>query len=126
MYKNTLILTESDAKLAAEMLRKAIDDLNVVLMLVIGKDATTKQIVDWADKLADKGRITNDYNLRQVVWIRKPEVAPVREILDAILGERTPVVAVLNFHDQLASSLDATDLIEPLTLEGAFLKGHKT
>ena len=126
MYKNTLILTESDAKLAAEMLRKAIDDLNVVLMLVIGKDAKTKQIVDWADKLADKGRITGDYNLRQVVWIRKPDVAPVREILDAILGEPRVVVAVLNFHDKVVATLNESDTIDPLTLEGLFLKGHKT
>jgi hypothetical protein len=125
MLKNTLILPESDAKLAASLLWEAIESLDVVLMLVIGKDGDQEQVVRWADALCQKTRVNESINLRHVVWVRKPDVKPVRQILDPILGEgQRPIVAVLNFHDELRTTIGKTAKIRPLLLENAFAKGH--
>jgi hypothetical protein len=130
MLRHTLILPESDAKLAGEMLRDALDDLDVVLMLVIGKGtdaaevARIEQIVDWADRLCNKTQIDATTNLRRVVWVRKPEVAPVKKILDPLLGAAPPLIAVLNFHDEVRGKLTLGQKISPLTMEVEFAKGH--
>lgn len=126
MLKHTLILPSDDAPLAAELLQDAIDALDTILMLVPGKDDQAGIIVGWADKLCNKTQMTPTYNPRKVVWIRKPDVNPVREILDPILGEGVlPRVAVLNFYDKLKATLNEGDLIDPVALELAFLEGGK-
>ena len=53
MLRNTLILPESDARLAAKMLQEAIDRLDVILMMVFGKGDDVLQIVEWADQLPE-------------------------------------------------------------------------
>lgn len=124
MLRNTLILPESDARLAAKLLRDAIEAVDTVLMLVFGKGPEIEQIVRWADLLCNKTRMTPTYNPRAVVWIRRPDVRSVRSVLDPIVGEgREPIVAVLDFYDNLRAELGAADTIKPLDLELAFLEG---
>jgi hypothetical protein len=125
MLKNTLILPENDGPLAASLLKGAIDDFDVVLMLVFGKGDKIQTIVEWADKLCNKTRVNETYNVRRVVWIMNPEQKEVAVILKPILGEKSPIVAVLNFHDKLSGSLDDIAKITPLKLELEFAKGHK-
>ncbi len=122
--RNTLILPTDDSQLAASLLQGAINDLNVVLMLVIGREDPAHQAVVWADQLADKTRIGTGFNSRHVVWIRKPSVKAVSQILDGILQRERPLVAVLNFHDDLATTLTASQPIDPIALEQAFLIGE--
>jgi len=125
MIRNTLILPEGDAALAARLLQEAIDDLHVVTMLVFGRDRRSERIVRWADQLCEKTRIAERFNLRRVVWIRKPGVKPLRAILDPLLGAgSTPAVAVLDFHDRVRAVLENAGEIDPLALEKAFLEGH--
>jgi len=121
----TLILPESDARLAVRMLRDAIDRLDIVLMLVLGKDDRATQIVEWADKLAKK-TATPDGNLRGVVWIRNLETRSIRDALAELVDDPLPRVIVLNFFDQVKAELGDADTIEPLDLEMAFLKGHQS
>ena len=125
MLTRTLILPESDSRLAAHLLREAIDTLDVVLMLVLGKDDRAKQIVEWADKLAKK-TATPDGNLRAVVWIRDLSAASMRNAVEDLLGQPLPRIAVLNFFDRVKAKLTDADTIEPLELEMAFLKGHQS
>lgn len=125
MLENTLVLPETDARLAAKMFRDAVESLNHVLMLVFGKDETSQKIVEWADKLARKTRASATYNPRRVVWIRDDSPATLRKELDPILGVGvTPRVAMLNFHDRVAALLQAGDTIDPVELELAFAKGE--
>jgi hypothetical protein len=125
MLKNTLILPTVNPELAARLLRQAIDDLDVILMLVFGVGADVEQIVAWADQLCNKSNFGMG-NFRRVVWI--PELGqPVREILAPIFSaasvEALPLVAVLNFHDVLKATLSGQDTIGPIVLEKAFLQG---
>lgn len=124
MLSRTLILPENDSRLSHRMLREAIDDLEVVLMLVIGKDDRAKQIVEWADKLAKK-TATPDGNLRSVVWIRELSSATMKNAVTDLAGTPLPRVVVLNFFDKVAKTLMDKDVIDPLELELAFLEGHK-
>ncbi len=126
MLKNTLILPDGDAKLAGRMLQDAIDDLDVVLMLIFGTADPAEKVVKWADKLCDKGRFAEDKSLRRAVWIRKPGVKPVTDVLKKILPDAPPFVAVLNFHDEVKATLNREDKITPILLEKAFLKGFQT
>ena len=43
MLKNTLVLPDGDSKLAAKLLQEAIDDLDVVLMLIFGTDPPAEE-----------------------------------------------------------------------------------
>lgn len=125
MLKNTLILPENDGPLAARLLAAAIADLDVVLMLVFGKDASVEQVVEWADQLCNKTRVSETYNVRRVVWIMNPAANEIQEILKPLLGAKEPVVAVLNFHDKVAGSFQDISKVNPLRLELEFAKGHK-
>ena len=127
MLKHTLILPDkaADGALAVQLLGDAINSLDVVLMLVLGKGKSIGDIVDWADQLCAKTQVQGG-NLRRVVWIREPAVAQVDAVLTPILGKKRPIVAVLDFHDQLKKSLDQLADIDPIELELAFLEGHST
>ena len=126
MWRNTLILPESNGRLAAEILAAAIHALDVVLMLVIGKGPEVEQIVGWADKLCRKTQ-TSDGNLRKVVWIRDVSSRAVREQLEAVLGHgELPRVAVLNFFDSEMARLNDGDRMDPVALERAFALGHSS
>jgi hypothetical protein len=125
MLKNTLILPTDDPELAARLLQQAIDDLDVILMLVFGMGADVEQIVAWADQLCNKSNFGIG-NFRRVVWI--PDLSqPVRDVLAPIFVaagvETEPLVAVLNFHDVLKASLTPQDAIGPIVLEKVFLQG---
>jgi hypothetical protein len=125
MLKNTLILPTDDPDLAARLLRQAIDDLDVILMLVFGTGADVEQIVAWADQLCNKSNFGIG-NFRRVVWI--PDLGqPVRDVLAPIFTAAgvgaLPRVAVLNFHDVLKATLTDQDPIGPIVLEKAFLQG---
>lgn len=128
MLRNTLILPDNDARLAAELVREAIDTLDVILMFVFGKDDHAKQIVDWADQLADRTNFSESVSVRHVVWVRFADresvPATLRTELDTVFGGgEYPLVGVLNFHDQLKGSLSNTDDVDPIALEKLFLKG---
>jgi hypothetical protein len=126
MLENTLILPETDARLAAQLFRDSVESLNHVLLLVFGKDERSRQLVEWADKLARKTRVSGTFNPRRVVWIRDDSSATLRKELDPILGvDVTPRVAMLNFHDKLEVVLNEGDVIDPVALEKAFAKGEK-
>jgi hypothetical protein len=132
MLRHTLILPETDARYAAQLLRDAIDALDTVLMLAFGKDDRAKQIVVWSDQLAAKtGAVstmvgtTMVFNPRHVVWIRDPEPASLRDVLTPILGTKIPRAAVLNFFDRLKGRLEEQDTIDPIELEVLFAKGHQ-
>jgi hypothetical protein len=125
MLNNTLILPETDSRLAVQLLRDAIHKLDVVLMLVLGKDDRAHEIVQWADQLCVK-TATPDGNLRKVVWIRALSTATMTDALHGYLGDGPlPRVAVFNFFDEVKATLTEQDTIDPVTLELAFLKGHK-
>ena len=126
MLRNTLILPESDARLAARKLDDAIDALDVILMLVFGKGAQAEQIVEWADGLCEKTRTAGGSTVRRVVWIRKPESASIQKVLRRVIDGDLPLVAVLNFHDELKGTMNSGDPIRPLTLERLFLRGGET
>ena len=122
MLKNTLILPDNNDALAGKLLTDAIANLNVILMLVLG-DSDLQQIVDWADQLCEKTKLSNGANVRHVVWVQNPQLPSVKIILSPILGATLPVVAVLNFYDKLMATLDDPSEIDPIELEEAFLKG---
>lgn len=127
MLRNTLIVPETDARLAAKLIREAIDALDVILMFVFGKDAHTQQTVEWADQLCNKTRISDTVNSRRVVWIRNPAPASVIAALNPILGGPPfPRVAVLNFYDRLMGTISEGEMIDPIQLEKLFLKGGMT
>lgn len=126
MLKNTLILPEGDSALAAKLLGEAIADLDVILMLILGKGEKFEQIVRWADQLCNKTRVSDAYNMRRVVWIRDASADEVKSVLEPILAGKSPAVAVLNFYDKLVESLLDIEKLNPLKLEIAFSKGHKT
>jgi len=125
MLKHTLVLPDkaADGALAAQLLQEAIDALDVVLMLVFGRDGAVEQIVRWADQLCNKTQI-DDTNLRRVVWIRNQEAKEVATVLAGMMEGTLPRVAVFDFHDQVKVTLNDSDGIDPIALEKAFLKGQ--
>lgn len=126
MLRNTLILPETDARHAARLLRDAVDDLEVVLMLVFGKDDRAKQVVGLADRLCRGMRVEQGTELRRVVWIRRTDAASIREVLNSLLEEeRLPLVAVLDFFDEVRGTLPPDAEPTPIDLERLFLQGHK-
>jgi len=125
MLKYTLILPDADEQLAAKLLRAAIDDLNVVLMLVFGQGEKAEQVIAWADQLCAKFENVEGQSFRRVVWNRHPEMPAVRNILDPILSGAMPFVAVLNFFNRLKAILNFDEEIDPIALEIAFMKGHQ-
>ena len=128
MLKNTLILPESDVRLAAKLLQDAIDALDVILMLVFGKTDQSRQTVGWVDQLCDKTRLSDgSMNIRRAVWIRDAGSVSVQNVLLPIVGARPfPHAAVLNFHDKLRGKIMPGEAVSPLKLELLFLKGHET
>lgn len=124
MLRNTLILPVDEA-LANQLLDRAIEDLDVVLMFILGNSERIMQLVTWADQLANKTATAAGTNLRRVVWIRQPETVAAK--LASIFGEQPlPTVAVLNFHDEVRERLvDDGQNITPITLERAFLRGFQ-
>jgi hypothetical protein len=124
MLRNTLILPSTDAGLAARLFQEAIEDLDVVLMLIVGEGPRIEQLVAWADQLANK-TMAMSVNVRRVVWIRDPHA--IAEQLSALLGsDPLPTITVLNFHDQVKDRLvdDGQNLV-PLMLERSFLRGFE-
>lgn len=127
MLKNTLIVPETDAVLAAQMIQDAIEALDVILMFIFGTSGEAKKAVEWSDKLCEKTRVSETRNMRKVVWVRDPEQKPIRKILDPIIGKgKTPLVVVLNFYDKKKGEIPAGGKINPLALEALFLKGHES
>jgi hypothetical protein len=124
MLRNTLILPVDEA-LADQLLQRAIEDLDVVLMIILGNSERIMQLVTWADQLANKTATAAGNNLRRVVWIRQPETVAAK--LAHIFGEQPlPTVAVLNFHDEVRERLvDDGQNLSPITLERAFLRGFQ-
>lgn len=125
MLKNTLILPEKAGPLAGRLLGAAIADLDVTLMLIFGRGPKIEQIVNWADQLCNKTRVTETSNMRRVVWVMDSDPDEVQAIIKPILGGKNPIVAVLNFHDKLSGTIDDVNAINPLKLELEFAKGHK-
>ncbi len=127
MLKNTLIVPETDARLAARLVQEAIDTLDIVLMFVFGKDDQAKQTVEWADQLCNKTRISDTFNIRKVIWIRNAAPATLRTVLNSFLGDKpVPRVAALNFHDQLKGTIPEGGEIDPIKLEMLFVEAQKT
>lgn len=126
MLRNTLILPENDSVLAAKLLRTAIADLDVVLMIVCGQGDEVEQVVVWADQLCNKTRVNDNFNVRRVVWVLNPATDDIQAVLRPIVGEKAPIVSVLNFHDKVVGSLSDIRKISPLRLELEFAKGHKS
>ena len=125
MLKNTLILPEGDARLAAKLAHEAINALDVILMFIFGKDAVAKQAVEWADQLCNKASVSESFNMRRVVWVRDTSSASVREVLHPVLGNPPyPLAAVLNFHDEKRGEILEGGEVTPIKLERLFLKGH--
>lgn len=123
MLRNTLILPADDDALAARLLRDAIDDLDVVLLLVFGDDAVAQRCVGFGDQLAN--RTTGAYNLRRVVWVRTlgPEVSAL--LAPSLVGA-LPRAAVLDFHDRVCEMLPDERAVDPVALELAFLTGQSS
>jgi len=126
MLKNTLILPGDDGQ-AAQLLREAINDLSVILMIIVGPQ---KQWVDWADQLADKGSGNGvSGSFRHVVWIQAQPGAQLSAVLQALTPPQqvqVPSIVVLNFHDVVCDSIGPNDQasVDPMRLEEAFLKGN--
>jgi hypothetical protein len=125
MLKNTLILPVDDPVLAQRLLEEAIDDLDLVLMLIFGKGEAIERIVGWADKLCNKGSFGTGLSFRRALWIRDPDAPAVHEALERVALENPPVVAVLNFHDKVRARLESADGVSPTILEQAFLRGFE-
>jgi hypothetical protein len=121
MLKNTLILPTDDDAQAAKLLRDAINDLDVILMLVFGTGATIDQIVTWADQLCNKTNV-GGVMVRRVVWV-KAAGAAVGQVLTPIVGGAPPMVAVLGFHDDVKATIATGGAVDPVILEQAFLQG---
>jgi hypothetical protein len=128
MLKNTLILPDSDARLAAGLLQDAIDTLDVILMMVFGRSPEATEVVGWADRLCDKTRLESGGTIRRVVWIRSPDSKSVQSVLEGVTldGPTLPLVAVLNFHDELRGTILVEEEVRPVILERFFLKGGET
>lgn len=132
MLRNTLILPADDVRLAAHLLRAAIADLDVVLMLIFGTGPAVLQIVEFADQLANKTRMDVGGNLRRVVWITDADAlegtGEFRQLFADIRAKASgalPVAAVLNFHDKVMAVIATNQLADPIKLELLFLEGHK-
>jgi hypothetical protein len=133
MLRNTLILPADNAQLAAKLLRDAIADLDVVLMLVLGTSDSAERAVGFADQLSNKTRLETGGNLRRVVWVHDPQALAQREefrklftdILDES-GGQLPLVAVLNFHDLVKGAIEPGEPANPTALELMFLRGQGT
>src|ERR1700758_1018704 len=126
MLKNTLILPGDDGQ-AAQLLRDAINDLKVILMIIVGPQT---QWVNWADQLADKGSGNGlAGSFRHVVWIQTPPGAQVSAVLQGLTPSQqaqVPSVVVLNFADFVCDTIGPADQasVDPMRLEEAFLKGN--
>ncbi len=121
MLKYTLILPPED-DLAVRLLQDAVDTLDVILLIVIGRD---EQWVNWADQLAARGQGSGLVtSFRRVVWIRQPGTLVTECLAKCLNGHVQPGrgVMVLNFHDRVCAVLQPEE-IRPLTLEEAFIKG---
>ena len=94
-------------------------------MFVFGKSPDAKKAVEWADMLCEGARTSATRTIRKVVWVRNPEPAAVKEVLNQIIEtESMPLAAILNFHDENKGEIKVNDELDPLILEELFLKGH--
>lgn len=124
MLRFTLILPSDDDQEARRLLQDAIDDLQVILMIVI---STQNKWVEWADQLAAKGSGPGlPKSFRRIVWVRQPGPLVTECLKKCLAGKNPPNegVLVLNFHDKVVATLKPNE-VRPLTLEEAFIKGHK-
>lgn len=71
MLPNTTIVPDIDAKLGASLIEGAVEALDVILMLVFGKDDLARLTVEWADQLANR-MPADSGTVRPVQWIRFP------------------------------------------------------
>lgn len=129
MLRNTLIVPETDARAAAKMIKNAIDALDVVLMILLGKGSVTDElkmddVVNIADQLCKKTQV-GAYNARHVIWVRDTTPQSIQEVLAPLLEgvNGTPIGIVLNFHNQRKSVI-TKDKLEPFEMEMAFAAGH--
>lgn len=121
MLKHTLILPAGDSKLAARLLREALEDLAVVPMLIFGKGPEAEQRVKWADQLASR---TTGESFRRVIWIRENPPQAVAAVLGTLKGlSPTAVLAVVNFHQDVKAEFTSWSGLGPIELEAAFMKG---
>jgi hypothetical protein len=132
MLRNTLILPVESPELAGRLLRDAVADLDVVLMLVFGTGASVEQVVTWADQLANKTQLPGGGNLRRVVWLRNGDALAGLDGLRPLFADlkqegegQLPLAAVLDFHDQVKGAIVAGQPTDPIKLELLFLKGHQ-
>ena len=126
MLRNTLILPESDARLAARLLQEAVDALDLVLMLVVGKDEESVKAVEWADRLSMRTLLPDGRNPRKVVWVRDVSSATLEGALRGLLGEGDlPRIFVLNFHDVVQGKVGVGERFNPLALELLFLRAQQ-
>lgn len=121
MLKHTLILPAGDPKLAARLLREALEDLAVVPMLIFGKGAEAEQCVKWADQLSSR---PTGKSYRRVIWIRENPPQEVAAVLSTLKGlSPTVVLAVVNFHQNVKAEFTSWTGLGPIELEAAFMKG---
>ena len=127
MLRHTLVLPESDARLAAKMLQQAIEALDVVLLLIFGKDDDAERAVQWADQLAARTQVEGGQNLRRVVWLRDTGSVAQQQVLGSVqLAEPLPRMAILNFHDRVRGRIEKGQNFDPLKIELLFLSGQQT
>ena len=130
MLRNTLILPADNPNLAAKLLRDAIADLDVTLMLVFGVAEPAGEVVQVADQLANKTPTAGGGNLRRVVWVHDPAALEATNEFKGLFarirqetGGPLPLVAVLNFHDQVRGVIRPGERTNPTALELLYVQG---
>lgn len=128
MYRHTLVLPETDPDWSAAALEHLLRDFRLITMMVFGASGRAPEVVGWADMLAEREQVPAPGGgvtfVRHVVWVRDPSAAALQPIIGPVLAATPiPLVAVLNFGDQLRARIDAGP-VTVLDLENAFLRGH--
>lgn len=110
--KRTLIIPE-DGPLAAQLFQQALDDLDVVLFVVLGKaNKDLIKLVDWRARA---------FPTRQAVWILDPALAELAAVIDSIRNGNSDVIAATySKTDRIVKRFTANDTLDALAVETAF------
>ncbi len=116
--KRTLIIPD-DESLAGDLFNHALNDLDVVLFVVLGKThADLIKLVDWRARALPT---------RQAVWILNPELASLKDFVAKMRsGDSSIVAVVFNKADKMVVRLKAGDPQDPLAVETAFSNAEGT
>ena len=92
-----------------------------VHMVIIGSIDPAPEVAKWAGEVAERAEYGSE-SPRAAIWIADETLAA--DDLERIIGKPPyPLVTVLDFNNKIAMQLGASDDIDRIVLDQAFLKG---